>query len=364
MSGVNGTNYLYGMNNPYAMNSMMNPYASSMNDDFMAQSAFGPSYTQQYQQAANYPTAFQGYQQAQTDEFQKQGGGSALTPALVTGTIAGGATTAGIYNFATSPIKDGKVDQNLLNILGKQNVEETAVKKFEELYQAKAQKVYDIIGVADTKQYNAVNDLAKVAKLEYLPENTRKLLPASIQTPAEAKAAIDLAKPELEKIDTKKLSKSAAIFANNEHSVEFNQRKIDKLNQILEKVKTLKKDATVADIEKFFVDNAETFKLKGTDAEIKAKASKLAAQIGTQEKLLNRYQHGIDAGKARIAKINLNLEDQFKSHWDESAKAFKKDTPEALTKAYKNFKWNKAGKFGAIAAGAGLLLGYLFGKNA
>lgn len=364
MSGVNGTNYLYGMNNPYAMSSMMNPYASSMNDDFMAQSAFGPSYMQQYQQAGNYPTAFQGYQQTQTDEFQKQDSGSALTPALVTGAIAGGATTAGIYNFATSPIKDGKVDQNLLNILGKHNAEETAIKKFEELYQARAKEVYDIIGVADKKQYNAVSDLAKVAKLEDLPENTRKLLPASIQTPAEAKAAIDLAKPELEKIDTKKLTKSAAIFANNEHSVEFNQRKIDKFNQILEKVKTLKKDATTADIEKFFIDNAETFKLQGTEAEIKAKASKLAKQIGSRENLIDRYQHGIDAGKAKIAKINLNLEDQFKSHWDKSAKAFKKDTPEALTKAYKNFKWSKAGKFGAIAAGAGLVLGYLFGKNA
>ena len=69
---------LYGAN-PYATNSLMSPYASTMNDDFMAQSAFGNSLGQQ--QSLGYPSAFQGYQglqQPTTDTFQSQaqGGGS------------------------------------------------------------------------------------------------------------------------------------------------------------------------------------------------------------------------------------------------------------------------------------------------
>lgn len=51
-------------------------------------------------------------------------------------------------------------------------------------------------------------------------------------------------------------------------------------------------------------------------------------------------------------------------YWDDTTKAFKKETPEALTKAFKNFKWNKAAKGGGIAAAAGLVLGLLFGSNA
>lgn len=45
------------------------------------------------------------------------------------------------------------------------------------------------------------------------------------------------------------------------------------------------------------------------------------------------------------------------------AKAFRADAPEALTKAAKSIKWAKAGKFAAIAAGAGLVLGWMFGGN-
>ena len=80
--------------------------------------------------------------------------------------------------------------------------------------------------------------------------------------------------------------------------------------------------------------------------------------------MLEHIKGRIEHKQARINALNLNLESQFKSHWNEAENVFKKDTPEALTKAYKNFKISKAGKWGAIALGAGAVLGLLFGKNA
>ena len=128
--------------------------------------------------------------------------------------------------------------------------------------------------------------------------------------------------------------------------------------------KYMQKDAKVADLEKFFIDNAETFKLKGTEAEIAEKAKKIAAKHGTKENLLNLYQGRIDAKKEYIKEFKAELTDGIKKYWDDTAKAFKKDAPETLTKAYKSFKWNKTLKGGGIVAAAGLVLGCLFGNNA
>lgn len=362
MAGVNGTNFMYGMN-PYAMG-MMNPYASSMNDDFMAQTAFGNGFAQQ--QAAGYPSAFQGYQglqQPTTDEFQKQEGGSSLVPALATGVVAGGATAAGIYKWGSNPIKDGKIDQNLLNVLNKENVANSKLANFKDLYDKEAQKVYDLVQVKDAKEYEAVKKLASVTKLEDLPLETRNQLPAAIRTPEAAKACVDLATQELNKIDKEVLEKIATRTAN-QGSLEFHQNILNKNEATLANAKGLSKDATKEDLIKFFRQNEEAFAIKGTDVQKAAKAEKLAEHFKDQKSLLEWCEKRANKRKAKINALNINLESQFKSHWNEAENVFKKDTPEALTKAYKNFKISKAGKWGAIALGAGAILGLLFGKNA
>ena len=362
MTGVNGTNFMYGMN-PYAMG-MMNPYASSMNDDFMAQTAFGNGFAQQ--QAAGYPSAFQGYQglqQPTTDEFQKQEGGSSLVPALATGVVAGGATAAGIYKWGSNPIKDGKIDQNLLNVLNKENVANSKLANFKDLYDKEAQKVYDLVQVKDAKEYEAVKKLASVTKLEDLPLETRNQLPAAIRTPEAAKACVDLATQELNKIDKEVLEKIATRTAN-QGSLEFHQNILNKNEATLANAKGLSKDATKEDLIKFFRQNEEAFAIKGTDVQKAAKAEKLAEHFKDQKSLLEWCEKRANKRKAKINALNINLESQFKSHWNEAENVFKKDTPEALTKAYKNFKISKAGKWGAIALGAGAVLGLLFGKNA
>lgn len=362
MTGVNGTNFMYGMN-PYAMG-MMNPYASSMNDDFMAQTAFGNGFAQQ--QAVGYPSAFQGYQglqQPTTDEFQKQEGGSSLVPALATGVVAGGATAAGIYKWGSNPIKDGKIDQNLLNVLNKENVANSKLANFKDLYDKEAQKVYDLVQVKDAKEYEAVKKLASVTKLEDLPLETRNQLPAAIRTPEAAKTCVDLATQELNKIDKEVLEKIATRTAN-QGSLEFHQNILNKNEATLANAKGLSKDATKEDLIKFFRQNEEAFAIKGTDVQKAAKAEKLAEHFKDQKSLLEWCEKRANKRKAKINALNINLESQFKSHWNEAENVFKKDTPEALTKAYKNFKISKAGKWGAIALGAGAILGLLFGKNA
>lgn len=362
MAGVNGTNFMYGMN-PYAMG-MMNPYASSMNDDFMAQTAFGNGFAQQ--QAAGYPSAFQGYQglqQPTTDEFQKQEGGSSLVPALATGVVAGGATAAGIYKWGSNPIKDGKVDQNLINAFNKETVKKAKAANFESLYNAEAQKVYDAIGIKDTKQYEAIKKLSTVGTLNDLPSEIRSQLPATIQTPQDAKAAVDSVTPELNKIDKEALERIANGRAN-QGSLELHQRNLKKYEALQEKIKGLKDGATEEDLTKFFKENEKSFGIKGTDVQKTEKARRLAQRYQTKDALLEHIKGRIEHKQARINALNLNLESQFKSHWNEAENVFKKDTPEALTKAYKNFKISKAGKWGAIALGAGAVLGLLFGKNA
>lgn len=362
MAGVNGTNFMYGMN-PYAMG-MMNPYASSMNDDFMAQTAFGNGFAQQ--QATGYPSAFQGYQglqQPTTDEFQKQEGGSSLVPALATGVVAGGATAAGIYKWGSNPIKDGKVDQNLINAFNKETVKKAKAANFESLYNAEAQKVYDAIGIKDTKQYEAIKKLSTVGTLNDLPSEIRSQLPATIQTPEAAKTCVDLATPELNKIDKEALERIANGRAN-QGSLELHQRNLKKYEALQEKIKGLKDGATEEDLTKFFKENEKSFGIKGTDVQKTEKAKRLAQRFQTKDALLEHIKGRIEHKQARINALNLNLESQFKSHWNEAENVFKKDTPEALTKAYKNFKISKAGKWGAIALGAGAVLGLLFGKNA
>ena len=60
-----------------------------------------------------------------------------------------------------------------------------------------------------------------------------------------------------------------------------------------------------------------------------------------------------------VGKTALNNE--VLRHWDDTAKAFKKDAPEELTKAVRANKLLKAGKYGLIAAGAIWLLNQIIG---
>lgn len=350
------------ISNLYGINAYNNPYLNN-NDDFLAQ--------QYFKNVANNPTtntqgtaqpAFQGYQQPQADTFQKSG--SPLGTGLTLGGIAGLGTGTGIYYLGTNPIKDGNVDETLIKTISKEGIKNIKADEINKLFEKKAKPTFDLLGVKNLEQYNAIEKLATATKLEDLPEDTRKLLPDNIKTPKEAKTVVDLAKPELDKIDKTKLAQQAEKSVNNFYSLDHNSAQLKRLEGIKAKIEALPKDAKAADLEKFFIDNAETFKLKGTETEIAAKAKKIAAKHGSKENLLKLYQKRIDTKKQYIEAFKSGLADGVKENWDDTAKALKKDAPEVLTKAFKNFKWNKAAKGGGIAAAAGLVLGLLFGSNA
>ncbi len=346
ISNLYGAN-LYGSNmnnnNLYALN----------NDDFLAQQYFAQQPSQ---------PAFQGYQQPQTDTFEKSGGigiGSGLTM----GALAGLGTGAGVYFWGTNPIKDGKVDEKFIKNYNNTNLKNAKIEAFKELYTQKAQPIFNTLGIKDLDQYNAIKKLANAGKLEDLSEETRKLLPDNIKTPADAKAIVNQAKPELDKINIKKIAAQVKNGMDNTYSIDYNTTQLQKFENIKAKIDKLPKDASVADLEKFFIDNAETFKLKGTKNEIAAKAQRIAAHHGSKENLLNLYQARIDAKKQYLEDLKSGYSNIIKENWDETQKAFKKDAPEELTKAFKSFKWNKTLKFGGIATAVGLVIGLLMDNS-
>ena len=354
ISNLYGAN-LYGTN-LYGSNMYSNNLnATANNDDFLAQQYF-----------AQMPTlgqpVFQGYQQPQIDTFEKSNG-SGLGSAIKLGTIAGLGTGAGVYFFGTNPIKDGKVDENLIKSMNKTLVKKGKLEIAKELYEQKAKPTFDTLGIKDLEQYNAIKKLANVEKLEDLPEDVRKLLPDNIKTPADAKAAVELAKPELDKIDIKKIAEQSNKAVNNAHSIEHNANQLKRFEAIKTKIEALPKDAKVEDLKKFFIDNAETFKLKGSKEEIAAKAEKLAAKHGTKEHLLNLYQGRIDTKKEYIDSLKSGCSDAIKENLDESKKALKEGASKEIKEAFKSFKWNKALKYGGIAAAAGLVISLLTGSS-
>ena len=366
MAGEIGTNYFnQGLcnqyNNPYLMQG-----ASSMNDDFMAQTVFGNS-AQQVALAnyANTANAFQGANlqgAPSTDTFQSssQSGGSSIGSALVAGVGVGGATAAGVYYFGSNPVKDGKVDSSLLETLNKQNVKDAALTKFNELYKQQANPIYQKVGISGAEQYNAVEKLAGVTKLEDLPQELRAKLPSTIQSPEAAKKAIEQIKPELAKIDVEKMAQQAGEYVRKD-SLAHCQTELSKYQGLKSQVEALKPEATTEELATYFKNNASTYGLKGTQVEIANGAENLARQYKTQQNLLSSITEKLNLQQSNINRLNLNLESQFASHWDDGAKALQEGAPKELGTALKNFKLQKAGKIGLIAGGIALLGGYLFG---
>ncbi len=339
-------------NNPYALNYQNSTNAT--NDDFLAQQYFA-------QQTGQEQPTFQGRQQPQADTFEKSGSG------LSTGTkmalFGGLGTGAGVYFFGTNPVQNTRVNLGLIKEYNKSNVNTLYKAAFDELYNEKAKTTFQTLGVKDVEQYNAIKKLAEAKNIDELSDDVKKLLPDNIKTPKDAKDLVDLAKPELDKIKVDKLKKQAEAVIDNNFSIKYGNEQLKSFNNIVNKIKGLKADATQADIEKFFIDNAETFKLKGTEAEIAQKAKAIAQKIGTQENLLKIWENRLETQTYKVNTLIRANEDCIRDLWDDGAKAFKKEAPEELTKAFKNFKWKTSGKWAGIAAAGALVLGCLFGGN-
>lgn len=328
--------------NPYGYN----PY-STTNDDFLAQQYFA----QLAQQKQGEPV-FQGYQQPQADTFQKSGGigwGTGLT----LGSVAGLGTSAGMYFLGSNPIQDGKVADEILNAVEANNLEQTTIDKIKKLAAQRKQEILKKSGVPDGISLKTLKAYAKSGMPSAFPQLN------GILTQEQAKKIYKAAKKQIKAINPEDIAKEAAKLANEE-TLKYKQGKLTGLKQQKAKLEALKDDA---DLEKFFKDNAKIFDIEGDEKTIETEAKKLAAKYKNKAGAIADYTTQITNQQNIVNSTRDALNGKVSAYYDDAAKALKKDTPEAISKAFKNFKWNKALKGGGIAGAAGLILGLIFGNK-
>lgn len=341
MAGEIGANYLYGINNPYSQNS----YSSAINNDFMAQAMLGAGQQQSIQQAA-----LQMQQQPQVDTFQKQG--STINSALSYASVAGLGTGTAAYLLTDNKPVNGVFADSVLKSL-----EETPLKLAEAnaktLIENEQNKILKKAGVPKGINYEQLK-----AYSETQNPSTFSNISKNLSQP-KAQELLSKVEPKIKAIDINAIS-SKAVKTALESTLEF---KTDKLANLQSQKAQIAALSDNVDLKKFFQNNAKTFGLEGDEAKIEKEAEKLAKQYKTKDGAIKKYDSFIKQQQEVVNTARKDLNTKAFDYWDESTKAFKKDAPEALTKAYKNVKWNKAGKFGAIAAGIGLVFGALFGNK-
>ncbi len=329
-------------NNPYGL---YNPYSTgATNDDFMAQQMF-----QNYSQNSGSQTSFQGYTQPSADTFEKSGSsGSGLSTGLKLGAAAGVGTGAGMYFFGPAPVKDGKFNDDILKAVDI-DVKEVSKQRGLQLFADKKAEIFEKVGVTLPEGINSEN-IKAYAETGKAPAELQ-----SAMTQEQAKAI----HKELSEIDLDKIAKEAY----NETIEQTFQGRKDKLAKLQSQRAKLESLADDADLEKFFKENAKTFGIEGDEKAIEAEAKKLAAKYKNKAGAVADYTTKIANQETLVKTTRETLNSKVGAYYDDAAKSLKASAPENIQKAFKNFKWKAAGKWAAIAAGAGLVLGWLFGGN-
>lgn len=333
----------------------------AMNDDFLAQLYFNRAQnTASGQQVQTNPViqaganpSFQGGEQG--DTFER----SAAPTAGATVIGGGGAAGAGYY-FAKPVNKDGELAEGLMKALNKQGQKTYFDMATKELLAEAKKPVLDTLEIADEQTYNAIKKLSTSAKFEDLTPAEQALIPDKYKLPSTAKDAVDLAEAEFKKIDMKKIQEEVKVAVKDLDLA--HQTKLLSEHKVLEnKIAALADDVAEADLTKLVKENKKLFNLSGTEDEI----AEQAAAIAKKGK----------AGVAADAKTALTMQDEwikglrqgikesFLDSFDDTTKTLKKDAPEMVQKALKNFKLKQAGIWGAVAAGTVLVLTTLFGGS-
>lgn len=328
-------------------------YNNAYNDDFYAQQYFKnlANNSVANTQTSSQP-AFQGYQQPQTDTFEKRGS-SPLGTGLMLGGAAGLGTGAGMYFLGEGPVKDGKFADDILKAADI-NKKEVAVNKAKELFGAKELEILKKTGVPEG------------ISLENLKAYSETGIPSAFSkihgklTQEQAKNIYEAAQKEIDAIDIDALAKESMNLAEQE-TLQYKQDKLKTLQSQKAKLEGLADDA---DLEKFFKDNAQSFGIEGDEKAVEAEAKKLAKTYKNKAGAITHYTTQISNQEAIVNTAKDTLNGKVAAYYDDAAKTLKESAPKELKQAFKNFKWNKAAKGGGIAAAAGLVLGLLFGSNA
>ena len=192
-------------------------YNNAYNDDFYAQ--------QYFKNLANNPVAntqtssqpaFQGYQQPQTDTFEKRGS-SPLGTGLMLGGTAGLGTGAGIYYLGSNPIKDGKFDDKFIGALDEANYQDVLKAKKEELLTNAKKPILDKYKIKDEKTLEAIKKFVEAEDRTKLPKEVLDLVPDDMKVnPKDAKIRLDLAAKEIAEIKADDITKEAEKLASKE----------------------------------------------------------------------------------------------------------------------------------------------------
>ncbi len=340
--------YPYGMN-PYGMSS------SSMSDDFMYNAALNSN----PQQAAMQQAAMQGYQQPQVDSFQKQGTG--LDTGLKLAAVGGAGAGAGAYflgdKLGTNFLKDGKFSDDVLKAVDT-NIEEVANANIEKELLQQKDAIAKKYGFKDAKQYESVK--------KYLDTVDESKLPKKVQNMIQQQKA-NVYNMEKEWANLIEQNREAiaekALKQAQKDNFAYQKQELANLTKRKSLLEGLAKDAKPAQIEELIKNNPKVFGIEATEAAaIEAEAKSLAGKYVDRANALAKVTPEVTATENTVKNLRTTLNGKVANYWDDTTKAFKAGAPEELTKAAKNFKLTKAGKYGAIAAGVGLVLGWMFGK--
>ncbi len=315
-----------------------NPYSSGlMSDDFYAQQMYQSYNETNGEGQKSKQTSFQGHQQPQTDTFEKSSG---FTTGLVTGGGLGGATAAGMYFFGSNPMDDKGLKAGFIEKFGEeyQKFQTEKILKDNNIKPGIFKELMDFEG----------DDLSK------LSQETREYLSSNRITDAEG------IKSHLKPITDKIL----------ETDINFQNQKLAGYKKLEEAFKALpnKNKKTVKQfveehIEELGLTKPAKQKKKSVIDSLLSPFKKKKTLYEQVEALINKR---ITEQQKAVTKAS-NVLDEVVNLWDSDKKAFKAGTTteitEACTKAFKNFKWKTAGKWGAIAAAAGLVLGWMFGGS-
>ena len=350
-------------NNPYA-----NPYASlygnyassGLNDDFMANAYFS-------QNGATNPAFTGGYGnlsgQPQVDTFQRSSGTGAATLMALT---AGGATTAGLYfhnGSLVNPFKDGKFDDSFLKHMESDLAENVTKAETEALKKAQLKALAEKGITYNEAEINAIKAVAEsdVAAARAAGHT----IPVGITDKAAAEAQlakINEAYATVNETAVRELAKKQYLNAN---SLEGSKAYLQELKAQQALIEKMGKDEKLLELIK---KNPKAFGIQATEeAKIAEEAQKLIGsgkRFGVDSKAAAEavLKSEITAQGNVINDIRTGLTNKINLHWDSSAKRLAETAPESLTKAFKNVKLAKAGKWGLAAAGVGAVVGWLFGK--
>ncbi len=324
-------------------------YANALSDDFMASQYFRQLADTAQNGISGYYSTGSYSNQPQTDTFEKQESSSNFGKGLLYGGLTGAATGTGVYYLGTKPVGETELTKGFANEFNKQYVKNLKSKAMEEALKSRNLKKETIENLLEFSKSGDTTKLSKDAS-DYL---TSKGLAGNKDDAAKALKEIN---DEIAgKVDI--------------HDVNLQNQKLAKYKNLEDKFKALT-DTKKSTLEKFLIENAEEFGLKGADdAATKLKVQNYMGTLKTSQiksKIKSTISTQITNQKNSVKQAQNIYDDVFKL-WNKDKKLFNAGATDEITKAcengLKNFKLKTAGKWGAIAAGAVALGTWLFGGS-